>query len=137
MREIRFRSWNTEEGYMYDGVQSIDDYGGIDDIIETRIDEGWIIMQYTGLKDKNGTPIFEGDIVRGIAPYKVGWVTGEELYENRLVEWDGKMSGWSPFNYFTTNGANDLEDMYYELDSCEVIGNRYQNPELINSENAK
>jgi len=95
-------------------------------------DRDYEVMQYTGCKDRNGTPIFEGDIVRGIAPYKVGWVTGEELYENRLVEWDVKMSGWSPFSYFTTNGANDLADEYYELDSCEVIGNRYQNPELIN-----
>ena len=73
-----------------------------------------IIMQYTGLKDKNWVGIYEGDILK--------WSWGflwEVVYDNDFLQFR--------FN-------NDREIDYYWLDNLEIIGNKYENPELINNQ---
>ena len=84
-----------------------------------------ILMQYTGLKDKNGREIYEGDIVRvrlregdyflsQMVWYKLGW-------KLRSIVGKGGVGDWS-YHYF-----EDPRDR-------EVIGNIYENPDLIPSE---
>lgn len=72
------------------------------------------MSQYTGLTDKNGTKIFEGDIVK-MRSYNGG-------YHNTVVYFkDGK---------FAVNGSNyKFKDI--RSDSVEIIGNIYDNPELL------
>lgn len=70
------------------------------------------LVQFTGLKDKNGKEIYEGDIVSGGIEYEVK--TGE-------VKWFNKGLGVQ-----TEFGIVD----FYESE-CEVIGNIYENPELL------
>ena len=89
----------------------------------------YILMEYTGLKDKNGVKIFEGDIVQY---YKHGYEDDGE-YECYHVAWTndcyGEKWGW---DLLDSNG-NCREYYYGGFDECKcvVIGNIHQNPELL------
>lgn len=89
-----------------------------DGVTEIEIDYK-TIGQYTGLTDKNGTKIFEGDIVK---------IKGKIRYV---------FYGTSSFRY-TNYGeyAAELQDVFTEK-YCEVIGNIYDNPELLRSDTEK
>ena len=76
------------------------------------------LMQYTGLKDKNGTEIYEGDIL------KVKMYSGE--YENYKVEWDKKYAEFEAYNKDKSNFI--IARVWSEY---EIIGNIFENPELM------
>ncbi|PFD19252.1 hypothetical protein CN305_13655 [Bacillus cereus] len=107
MREIKFRAWDKEFKQFSDMALN---YKIAD--INFYTDYEW--MQYTGLKDKNGKEIYEGDVILVIEwnrKYNV-------VFERGMF----KASGSTTFSLVTaTNG---------EL-SCQVIGNIYENPELL------
>ena len=131
MREILFRGKRADNGEWVDGFYTcVADVhyisSGIFDslingIINTR---GYKVLpetvgQFTGLYDKNGRKIFEGDIVN--------YYNGDGEFSPYEVRWQN--SGFSVL----MNGNPDLFD---ELDDyfsrhCEVIGNIYDNPELL------
>lgn len=136
MREILFRGktilgkWIEGDLLQYLGcgkvhiVQHYRGAGGQDVIPET-------VGQYTGLTDKNGTKIFEGDIVTyedAIADYE-GYHDNVFLNcgEVELSAWDGIC--------FTNRQTVDMDDLYGSetMLACEVIGNIYDNPDLLRS----
>ena len=97
------------------------------------------IGQYTGLKDKNGKEIFEGDIVcfdgYMTADDSLGFEPNGYIYDKDSVHcvlWDNVLGGW------TLNFDED-EEWKYKRDTrgllcdqkCEVIGNIHDNPELL------
>lgn len=88
------------------------------------------LIQYTGLKDKNGVEIFEGDIVGGdyhVDDSTMGKVIGVVEYNSMAFGFVGKKSDGSRwFDTITTPG-------YSEVNDIEVIGNIYENPELLDS----
>ena len=75
------------------------------------------LMQYTGLKDKNGKEIYEGDIVKHEHPYKKEPEIKEIYFDEELCEFGLRMSNALLHRQFS--------------DEFEVIGNIYENPELI------
>jgi len=81
--------------------------------------ENHILMQYTGLTDKNGKEIYEGDIVKVIY-YEYGG-------KYKKVEFNLENAGFDPFCK-PSYGGYEWESE--ESDNCEVIGNVYENPEL-------
>ncbi len=131
MREIKFRAWNSKELKQVDQI-TIGENGwsceggyGVSIPYQPHI----ILMQYTGLKDKNGKDIYEGDILRYhyFEDYSIGVCDYVECdrYEIGVVEWDkvgyhlvGE-KGYSP----------SLGNIC--IDSFEIIGNIYENPELL------
>ena len=103
MREIKFRAWDTEREKMeYCGLARIGEYH---ELMEHPI------MQYTGLKDKNGREIYEGDVVKW--PYY-------KKHKQGVVTW-GTGGFWVP----------PYLDKLFQSEQMEVIGNIYVNPELI------
>lgn len=86
-------------------------------------DEDLILMQYTGLKDKNGVEIYEGDIIKGISKtHKNNKIT---LY----VKWDR-----GQYDVFDIHDKDNWMDSLYNhmhFYDIEVIGNIYENPELL------
>ena len=125
MRDLEFRAWwkdtkrflDCDEWYMTCSGAKYLHYA-----VMPYKDNNFIIEQYTGLKDKNGQKIYEGDIVRygrhlsGIVPPEicteiVRWRSGEEEY----------------YPCCTTSGFS----LPYSENGYEVIGNVHENPELL------
>lgn len=136
-REIKFRAWDKEKNQMFDTQDGHVDFGVLSngDIVrgggmsgDYNIDDGGglIIMQYTGLIDKNGTEVFEGDILSDGAVVEwfdnLAWDSGGSLHPGYYCrKWSHSDEGDSTVELSYCNG----------WDECEVIGNIYENKDLI------
>ena len=132
-REIKFRAWNGKK-ITYTPIVSDGTDGGetstvmLNEAIECY---DYILMQYTGLKDKNGKEIYEGDIgkVHNGDPF-----APETLV---VVIFENGSFGVYPLANQTDIFANKYMGKMlsfsdgYNKESFEVIGNRYENPELL------
>lgn len=127
----RYRAWHLELGRMMliknmwfqDGsVEELELNDAVmNDYITVSPDE-IELMQSTGLKDKNGKEIFEGDIV----DYK-----GREA----VVKWHGSYASFIyRFVDELQERASDWEPLFLACYHFEVIGNIYENPELLEAE---
>jgi hypothetical protein len=118
MRDIRFRAWDRERNQMhYQYLRFVPDseYAVIDDNGSERFLTD--VQQFTGLKDKNGKDIFEGDIL--------GADSTPNQYE---VYWNDHQAAWN-----VKGGAGFLPAWINSFTlGLEVIGNIYSNPELLN-----
>ena len=120
MREIKFRAWDPEKREMWVPKLIKNSTGQPvtwfpDGTLCTHFHQ--ILMQYTGLKDKNGQEIVEGDILR--------------------------VRGWNQIEYIATmehlsvDGSDDMGTnmigfpRFDDSDQPEVIGNIYENPDLL------
>ena len=127
MRDIKFRAWNKTEKHMYNWSNLLNQ--NLKNIFTIPEQCGYNLMQYTGLKDKNGEEIFEGDIVK-VKLYK----GEEEKYFIGKVEYFGSnfivdADNNSEYHVYDLDGFGI--DYRYNLEDCEVIGNIYDNPELL------
>lgn len=127
MRDIKFRAWNEVEEKMLNWYEFLDT--NIKNTFIAPESTGLILMQYTGLKDKNGKEIYEGDIVK-VKLYK----GEEEKYFIGKVEYFGSnfivdADNNSEYHVYDLDGFGI--DYRYNLEDCEVIGNIYDNPELL------
>ena len=125
MREIEFRAWDNEANRWVSSGEWLDTMPVRVSLLEEYpptcvIGSGnYHLMQFTGLKDKNGKKIFEGDILKDGKGQ-----TGQVLWHRNsfLVEWRER-------DY---SGARIVERMYDDCFGCgEIIGNIYGNPELL------
>lgn len=142
MREIKFRAWDKVKKIMRSSVLSLSWLYGesLNDIsvdTENGPEDGnidnFIIMQYTGLKDKNGREIYEGDIVHLWNKYsddgiKHDWGKWEVYFcgdrwrlKNGDIEYD---NGDYYHGYEVNWGDNNTSFI-------EVVGNIFENPEIL------
>jgi len=113
-REIKFREYNSHWNKMYEPFTLINAItaGGISD----RYNKHSIFMQYTGLKDINGVEIYEGDILT------------DGKNNTSSVEWRNFLASYMlDFNYANTELYEVL------LNKVKIIGNIYENPELLDN----
>lgn len=128
-REIKFRAWNKKEKYM----EIVDDLQMFSNDLSIGIPskdyflrkDDVELMQYTGLHDKNGKEIYEGDVVYCQTKY------GKAKAIIKFI--DGKFAAY--WNSALTHPENGHHIACYEINKrFEVIGNIYDNPELLGEE---
>ena len=126
MKGFKFRVWDIERecyldetelaGVTPDGEYIL--YIEEEEISRLEIDENYVVEFDTGLKDKNGKEIYEGDIVEYTTCYY-----GNEKRHRKVVEW----SEWDSDDFGEPHNLG-----YSNLSECmEVIGNAHENAELL------
>lgn len=128
MREIKFRAWDKKTKRMF----IIFDSEEQEEWYLPTCRDNYVVMQYTGLKDKNGTEIYEGDICK---------VSNDTHYSNNYFNTEDK---WKMTMISTLKDYcymfYDIEDKFmtiYFIEaledgmSIEIIGNIFENPELL------
>jgi uncharacterized phage protein (TIGR01671 family) len=143
MREIKFRAWHREKNVMLtvttiswmknaDGSPLCGCDGYNKTIPHTNFGLHDVeVMQYTGLKDKNGKEIYEGDILCVLEDVVADTIDGFNRYEKEgdfmKVVFD-KYGRWS----VKGNSMVDGELLHDMLSDAEIIGNVHESPDLIN-----
>lgn len=132
MRDIKFRGKDLFSKWRYgDLVQ--EKWGQGKAMMIKKEKRAWNILeetvgQYTGIKDKNGKEIYEGDIVL-IDAYTY---TEPEFSEEYLVEYNELLGTWELKNLEDNKDIKTFEDLngWYKLD-IKLLGNKWNNPELL------
>lgn len=133
MREIKFRAWDTVDKIMryqdnvdgprewpsllavgFHGLPICIDKDSVKDheIVGWNRDHNLVLMQFTGLQDRNGKDIYEGDILQ------------DSYYgKPQYVRWNDTIPGFGMS--FKTGATTNIPG------NCEIIGNIHENPELL------
>lgn len=114
-REIKFRAWDSIVEKMVGPLHTSIIISPI--LTGEFIENVFILLQYTGLRDKNGKEIYEGDLLK----VNIGGDIQDDVYEVRSLE-----ELYREFN---------RDDSYYTFTEVEIIGNIHENPELLTNKN--
>jgi uncharacterized phage protein (TIGR01671 family) len=129
-REIKFRAWDGNNMIGFDSVKYLVEFDGTiwenegeyehDRLMERPT---FTLMQFTGLRDKNDKEVYEGDIVTMLS-YNYQHMNNYK-WEVRYNP-EGMM-----FKFYYSDGKKECYEDIYGWHSFEIIGNVYENPELL------
>nr|DAR38086.1 MAG TPA: YopX protein [Caudoviricetes sp.] len=127
MREIKFKVWHIRERKMY-FLEAIDMCFELVTVTKKNSDKQDYaayfrfseieLMQYTGIQDKNGVEIYEGDIVKFISRFDDSKKMGTVRY-------------WAGDAAFLIECEREIFFLFYDALNREVLGNIYETPELL------
>lgn len=142
MREIKFRAWNllAKKMMSHEDICYTPNLKMYELFCDTPDNRPWELMQYTGLKDKNGVEIYEGDIID--IGYEKGVIVWYQLdamfaYAPLTISIEATHKGKTAYQVVLDGGSPVELDFVREFvtnKDCskgEVIGNIYENPELL------
>ena len=130
MRKFKFRAWRHDGEYSHMIESEIGVYtaikhclgiatsAGFSDIDNQPKKDGYTLMQWTGLKDRNGKEIYEGDILQDYGK------NGKPITRVKVIWNDGFWDG-EPLE------GERYKTCYAGFKRCEIIGNVFKNPELL------
>lgn len=102
---FKYRAWDSiAKEYIFDSY-------ALYELFVNDIDNSYQVEQCTGLKDKNGKLIYEGDIVTG-------------FFNNNKVIWDKG-------SFCVDDGSGVFDELAKSNEDCVIIGNIHENPELL------
>ena len=131
-REIKFRLWNPERSVVTAGNELNTILWTTDgEFVKEFIDKKMVWMQYTGLKDKNGKEIYEGDIVSFQNRIHEVCINFTGYYLQRYKLWNGEFKKAFCYSMCLITKPQNGDKFIGIVDEAEVIGNIYENPELL------
>ena len=133
MRQIKFRAWDSVRKVMHLNASKVGEslywdngtsYNHMAFIYPKEEGERYFLMQFTGLQDKNGVGIYEGDII------SIQYIRKE--YTNSVVCWSNDSA-----LFYTSKevGGEGCAISRSHMEEFEVIGNIHENPELLTDNN--
>ncbi len=134
MREIKFRAWDKEDKEMMCLGEALKrDWVSCDEqdyYLRSEYPDEVVLMQFTGLKDKNGVEIYEGDKLSFTVfdPFD-----NDTQYTGYVVYTGSRFQIWNKPDdeYYGSDGGFELDLVVNQDDEIEIIGNIYENPELL------
>ena len=154
-RPIKFRAWDKNEKRMISAEEVEKSKGNLlaigfhglpiaidkdsfkdDEIVGWNVDHYLVLMQFTGLLDKNGKEVYEGDIVHSDYwknTWEVQWCDGKRELLGGQVGWMLNDERWSPVGHvqeLTAHCEVSEPDGRRDYFNGHVLGNIYENPEL-------
>lgn len=137
MREIKFRAWDIKNKVMITDVTPVHSVGSfiiggnLEPLVQIKVDNSYPwpceVMQYTGLLDDNDKEIYEGDIVKIDDGYGLGGIHQVKY----MAEKNYPAFDLIPYIDVDENGLSWIK----AVGDIKVIGNIYENPELLEVSN--
>jgi uncharacterized phage protein (TIGR01671 family) len=136
MREIKYKIYNPETGNMSPALDIFMLAGFLTSYYKSQADMAHLIFrEFIGLNDRNGTPIFEGDVLR-YHPVKTkrGTKKLKLKYRDTVIEWREDKCRWGQKLISPAEGESPWQGNFHDIANFkqhEVVGNQYENPKLI------